>query len=134
MTAPKEMFKLAIDTMQHAHAPYSKFKVGACLRTANNELFAGANVENSSFSLTLCAEAVALGSLISKGHQQIEEVVIVSSSHRPCPPCGACRQRLLEFTDVTTPVHLCTLDGECQTLTMHQLLPYPFSDKVWETT
>jgi cytidine deaminase len=122
-----EMIKKANEAMQNAYAPYSNFTVGACLRTEDGQLFAGCNVENVSFSLTQCAEASALGSLVSAGHSRIAEVVVVTKSDEICPPCGACRQRLAEFADLDTKVHLCINHDIKQTVTVAELLPLPFS-------
>jgi cytidine deaminase len=125
-----EMIDKAYEAMQHAYSPYSNFCVGSCLRTEDDELFVGCNVENVSFSLTLCAEAAALGSLISAGHRRITEAVIMTKSDEICPPCGACRQRLAEFMDLDAKIYLCNNHEVTKVLTMSDLLPLPFSFKV----
>jgi cytidine deaminase len=122
-----DMLKKATQAMQYAYAPYSKFKVGACLRSADGQLFVGCNVENASYSLTFCAEANALGHLVMAGQTKITEVLIISSGSATCFPCGACRQRLYEFSTPETLVHCCTSQENIKTLTMHELLPFAFS-------
>lgn len=122
-----EMIEKAHDVMQHAYAPYSNFTVGACLRTEDDQLFAGCNIENVSYSLTLCAESCALGSLVSAGHRRIVEVVIATKQEAICAPCGACRQRFTEFMDPDTKIYLCSNREIKQVITMADLLPMPFS-------
>jgi cytidine deaminase len=122
-----EMISKANEAMHNAYAPYSNFTVGSCLRTEDNQLFVGCNVENVSFSLTQCAEASALGSLVSAGHRRIVEAVIVTKSEQICPPCGACRQRFAEFADPDTKIYLCFNHEVKQITTVADLLPLPFS-------
>lgn len=85
--------------MQHAYAPYSKFKVGAALLTAGGELFSGCNVENASYGLTNCAERTAIFSAIAQSGpaMMIEAIAVVNDQGIPCSPCGACRQVIYEF-------------------------------------
>lgn len=135
MAISKAMLDAAIKVMHKAYAPYSNFFVGACFRTNDDILFSGCNIENASYSLTLCAEASALASLVSNGYKQIKEVVIVSSGNTFCPPCGACRQRLYEFAAANTiKIHLYTLTGKQQTISLNELLPYPFNASLLENT
>ncbi len=122
-----EMIDKAYRAMSNAYAPYSNFTVGACLRTPDDHLFVGCNIENVSFSLTQCAEATALGNLISAGHRRIAEIVIVTKSEEICPPCGACRQRFIEFADPETLLHLCSNHKHMKSYTMGELFPLPFS-------
>jgi cytidine deaminase len=89
----------ARSAMQHAYAPYSHFKVGAALVTANGELFAGCNVENASYGLTNCAERTAIFSAIAQSGPglMIQRIAVVNEQGVPCSPCGACRQVIYEF-------------------------------------
>ena len=82
---------------EHAHAPYSKFQVGAALKTSSGRIFSGCNIENATFGLTLCAERVALAKALSEGERRFEVVVVVADTVVLTPPCGACRQLLWEF-------------------------------------
>jgi cytidine deaminase len=80
-----------------AYAPYSRFRVGAALRDGDGRIFEGANVENASYGLSICAERVAAASAVAAGSRRIEAIAVVGGSSRPAAPCGACRQFLHEF-------------------------------------
>ena len=109
-----------------AHAPYSKFLVGASLLTEKNNIVVGCNVENAAYPQTQCAEASAIGNMISLGDRLIIEVVVVGSGKLLCSPCGGCRQRLREFAYLSTPIHMCNENGYQKTLTLEELLPESF--------
>ena len=121
------MIDKAYEVLEHAYAPYSHFTVGCCLRTEDGQLFAGCNIENVTYSLTLHAEAVALGNLISAGHKRIAEIVVVTKRVEVCTPCGACRQQFAEFTSPNTKIILCSNREVKHVVTMAELLPLPFS-------
>lgn len=94
-----ELVQVALQARKNAHAPYSKFAVGAALLTKSGKLFTGCNVENSSYGLTVCAERNAIGAMIVAGHHDLEKVVVAASPL--ASPCGACRQSIVEFgTDI----------------------------------
>src|SRR5678816_4617537 len=97
MTELATMLELARRALANAHAPYSRFRVGACVRSASGRLYAGCNVENASYPVTQCAEATAIGAMVTAGERHIVEVVIVTEGAEPTPPCGRCRQQLAEF-------------------------------------
>ncbi|PYN49896.1 MAG: cytidine deaminase [Candidatus Rokuibacteriota bacterium] len=120
------MLDLARHALTNAHAPYSRFRIGACVRSGSGRLYAGCNVENVSYPVTQCAEATAIGAMVAAGERQIVEVVIVSEGAEPCPPCGRCRQQLAEFASPQTRVHLCGPEGLRLSATLGELLPMAF--------
>lgn len=130
------MLTAAQTAKQHAYAPYSHFSVGTCFRAEDNTLYSGCNVENASYGLTLCAEAVALGKLISAGQQRIVEVVLVSSGDTICPPCGRCRQLIREFAADDANIHLVSGNmtaPNITTYTIAALLPAAFGPTQLDT-
>lgn len=127
MSDLEAMIALAAETRKRAHAPYSGFQVGACLRSPNGRLFAGCNVENVAYPQGQCAEANAIGALVAGGETEIAEVVIVAAGEALCAPCGGCRQRLAEFARPGTPVHVCGPEGLRASFTLGALLPHAFA-------
>jgi len=116
---------LAEDARRQAHAPFSKFKVGAALLTRSGEIVTGCNIENASYGLTLCAERVAVFKAVSEGLREFEAMAVVADSPRLTAPCGPCRQILWEFCgDIA--VRLQDLHGRSRTLRVSKLLPLPF--------
>ncbi len=93
-----ELFDRAKEASQSAYSPYSGYKVGAALLTETGEVFMGCNVENASFSLTICAERVAITKAISSGFREFKALAVYVDSEKMFPPCGACRQVIIEFT------------------------------------
>lgn len=132
MNPPSDLLEQALAAMQHAYAPYSQLKVGACIRALDGQLFNGCNVENTAYNLCLCAESNAISTMVNHTHgqSQIQEVLVTSSSPGMCTPCGACRQRLIEFADKTTQVHLYSSTGAYQCLSLGELLPHPFNNDI----
>jgi cytidine deaminase len=122
----ERLLEAAEAAMRNAHAPYSRFPVGAALRTPDGAVFTGANVENASYPQGQCAETSAIGALVTAGAREIAAVAVVADRLEFCPPCGGCRQRLSEFARPETPVHLGRPGGPTQTITMGELLPLGF--------
>src|SRR4029077_4813384 len=110
---------------EHAHAPYSNFRVGAAVRAKSGRIFTGCNVENATFGLTLCAERVAVFKAISEGERGFDAVAVVADQAALTPPCGACRQILWEFCGHAE-VILANLNGKIERYRMSGLLPKPF--------
>ena len=116
----------AREVMTRAHAPYSRFHVGAALRAEDGSIHAGANVENSAYPQGQCAEASAIGVLVAGGRTRVLEAAVIADSDAICVPCGGCRQRLREFMPLDGVIHLCSAGGERRTATLEELLPYSF--------
>jgi cytidine deaminase len=127
MGAPVDsMLDAARRALLNAHAPYSRFRVGACLRAASGRLYAGCNVENSAYPVGQCAEASAIGALVTAGERQIVEVLVATEGAELCTPCGRCRQQLAELSSADVPVHLAGPEGVRVTVTLGELLPLAF--------
>jgi cytidine deaminase len=110
-----------------AYAPYSRFKVGAALRTASGTTYVGCNVENVAYPEGTCAEAGAIAAMIAGGDTTITEVCVIADSPDPVPPCGGCRQKIAEFAAQDVVVTLCTTDGKTRAMTVADLLPGVFT-------
>jgi cytidine deaminase len=108
-----------------AHAPYSRFKVGAALEAEDGTIITGCNVENATYGLTICAERVAVFKAVSEGHRAFRRIAIVADASEPTPPCGACRQILWEFGG-NLEVILANLTEETGRYRLADLLPLPF--------
>ena len=92
-----ELVRRAREVMRNAHAPYSRFHVGAALEAADGRVFVGTNVESASYGLTICAERMALGAAVVGGARNLQRLVVTTDVDPPAAPCGACRQLLAEF-------------------------------------
>ena len=121
----EELIRVASLARQRAHAPYSKYKVGAAIRTKRNKVHSGANVENASYGLTVCAERTAAFAAVNAGDLAFDAIAIVIDDERLPTPCGACRQVLAEFSPDMR-VILATTGGKRKVTTLKQLLPDPF--------
>ena len=122
----EKLFLEAKKVRENAHVPYSQFKVGAAFLTEKDTVVAGCNVENAAYPQSQCAEASAIGNLISCGYTKIKEVVVIGSGDLLCSPCGGCRQRLREFASLDTLIHMCNMDGHLKTSSLAELLPDSF--------
>lgn len=121
-----ELAKAAQQAMANAYVPYSQFKVGAALRTQSGEIITGCNIENASYSLTICAERTALFTAYSSGHTALTGMAIIAGTVGPISPCGACRQVMLELCAESMPIVLLNTDGDHQWTTVSELLPDGF--------
>ena len=122
----EKLFNAALTVRENAHVPYSQFKVGAAFLTEDDSIISGCNVENAAYPQSQCAEASAIGNLVSNGYKRIREVVVIGSGDLLCSPCGGCRQRLREFATLDTLIHMCNVDGYLKTSTLEELLPDSF--------
>lgn len=122
----QDLFEAARAAMAKAHAPYSRFPVGAALRTQDGRIYAGCNIENASFPEGWCAETTALGHYVMGGGGRITEIAVVAEKMDRITPCGGCRQRLAEFAGPEAKLHLCDGNGVVETLTMAEILPLGF--------
>ena len=121
----EQLISVARQALGMAIAPFSGYMVGAALLTTQGKIYSGCNIENTSLSLSLCAERVALLKALSEGEREFKAIAIVSSGHSYCPPCGACRQMLYEFAphiEVIMP----DSKGRVISKKIEELLPLPF--------
>lgn len=119
------MIDAARRARENAIAPYSRFRVGATLRTTGGVLYSGCNIENASFGLTVCAERVALLTALARGERSFDALVVVTPADEPATPCGPCRQLLWEYCR-DLEVILVNLEGVTRTFGLAELLPHPF--------
>ena len=129
-TSPRfrKLIAAAMAVRRHAHAPYSKFRVGAALLTKSGKVYTGVNVENASYGLTNCAERVAVGKAVSEGHRKFRAIAVAAPS-TSLSPCGACRQVLAEFGEM---VVICADSRNTRRVEIHllsELLPHAFELK-----
>ncbi|WP_017473030.1 cytidine deaminase [Amphibacillus jilinensis] len=122
----KQMIAEAIEARKKAYTPYSKFKVGAALRTKSGKVYHGCNIENAAYSMCNCAERTALFSALAQGERTFDLLVVVADTDRPVSPCGACRQVISELCEQDMPVVLTNLKGEVLDTTVSGLLPGAF--------
>ncbi|MGX8834231.1 cytidine deaminase [Amedibacillus sp. YH-ame6] len=125
-----DILDCAFNAMEHAYAPYSKYHVGACVKTKDGKYIPGANIENASFGLTNCAERSAIFATYSLGYRKedIESIAIVSDGDILAAPCGACRQVLVELLQRNTPIVLSNKkDGKVTNI--EELLPMSFTQE-----
>lgn len=125
--ADPELVAAARAVRENAYAPYSRFKVGAALRTASGRVFAGCNVENVAYPEGTCAEAGAIAAMVAAGETRLVAMAVIADSPTPVPPCGGCRQKLSEFGAGEVPVTLATTDGLTTGTTIADLLPGQFT-------
>ena len=120
------LYQAARDVRERAHAPYSRFFVGAALLTADGRIFAGCNVENRSYGLCICAERSAITAAVAAGIKDLKAIAVVTDMSPPALPCGMCRETLNEFGEPLLPVMVANLEGERRIYTLGELHPSPF--------
>ena len=120
-----KLLEAALAARNNAHAPFSKFKVGAAIEDENGRIFTGCNVENATYGLTICAERVAVFKAISEGARKFTGIAVAADTEVLTPPCGACRQILWEFCG-DAELTLVNLRGKTETFHLKDLFPRPF--------
>ncbi len=123
------LIKAAKKAKSHSHSPFSKFRVGAALLTSSGKIFTGCNIENSSYSLTICAERTALFKSISQGRFKYRAIAITTDSDEFIPPCGACRQVIQDLAG-NIDIVLSTRRGKTMVTRLGDLLPMPFDQSL----
>ena len=126
MVSYEELIEKAKEASKNAYAPYSDFRVGACVLTESGNIYQGCNFENASYGLSICAERNAIGSAIASGDKKIKAIAIYSPNMYNCTPCGACRQVINEFKTDNTVV-ITVAGDEIITNTIEELLPGGFA-------
>ena len=127
--SPEELLNKAKQARALSYSPYSHFAVGAALECADGSVFCGANIENASFPLGMCAERNAIYHALMRGKKKEDFVslAIVADTDEPCSPCGACRQVLWELFPLDAPIYLGNLKNEIKHVTAKELLPFAFN-------
>ena len=121
-----ELFTAALQVQSRAYAPYSKFRVGAAIRSSSGAVYVGANVENAAYPQGWCAEASAIAAMVSAGERSIAEVMVVCDGAELSTCCGGCRQKLREFAPLSTRIHIAGAEGVRRVFTLDELLPFAF--------
>jgi cytidine deaminase len=120
-----ELVDAATRARHRAHAPFSRFSVGAAVEDDDGRIHTGCNIENASYGLTMCAERLAVFKAISEGAQRIIQIAVVADTDQLTPPCGACRQILWEFCSGAK-LTLANLNGKHETMSVKDIFPRPF--------
>ncbi len=127
--AVRRAFKAAVEARKAAHAPYSKFRVGAGLLTTTGKIFAGCNVENCSYGGTICAERTAIVKAVSEGETEFTDIVVVTDANEPAFPCGFCLQVMAEFFTDDTWIWIANTRGFKSVHSFRELVPKPFGPR-----
>ncbi|RLM57506.1 cytidine deaminase [Halobellus sp. Atlit-31R] len=122
-----DLVERARDALADAYVPYSEYRVGAALRTADGTIYAGCNIENANYSNSLHAEEVAIAAAVRDGHREFDRIAVTSSARDGVTPCGMCRQTLAEFADADLEIACDEGDGAVSTYTLGELLPNAIS-------
>jgi cytidine deaminase len=122
-----DLLAAATAVRENAWAPYSRFRVGAALRSISGAMHVGCNVENVAYPEGTCAEAGAIAAMVAAGETRIAEILVIADSPAPVPPCGGCRQKIAEFAAPDVTVTMCTTGGARRSVTVADLLPGSFT-------
>ncbi|HVY98261.1 MAG TPA: cytidine deaminase [Dongiaceae bacterium] len=122
----RRLIAAAKSARARAHAPYSKFKVGAAILADDGRIYGGCNVENAAYPNGVCAEASAISAMVLGGGRRIREIAVIGGGKALVTPCGGCRQRIAEFASADTPVHILGPKGPRARFTIGELLPESF--------
>lgn len=128
MQIPPDLLAAATAARDRAHAPYSRFRVGAALQDERGAIYTGCNIENATYGLTMCAERVAVFKAVSEGAGPIVSAAVVADTDTLTPPCGACRQILWEFCPQAQ-LFLANLRGEWEAIMVREIFPRPFDER-----
>ena len=118
------LYAAAVVARQNSYSPYSKFAVGAAVRTAEGKIYGGCNVENASYGLCICGERNAIFDAVCAGERSLDAICVVADTQKPVSPCGACRQVMSEFK--IEKILLGNMQGEIKICSLEELLPYGF--------
>ncbi|MBP1921582.1 cytidine deaminase [Halorubrum alkaliphilum] len=122
------LIEAARDALENAHVPYSEYRVGAAIETADGTVFTGCNIENANYSNSLHAEEVAIAEAVKEGHREFDRIAVTSGVRDGVTPCGMCRQTLAEFADGDLPVLCDEGGGETSEYALGELLPNTISE------
>ena len=120
------LVEAALDVRRNAHAPYSRFRVGAAMQMEDGTVYRGCNVENRSFGLTVCAERAAIAAAVADGQRQPAAIAVVTDTDPPAAPCGSCRESLAEFAGPELPILMVNLNGKRRMRRLGELFPEVF--------
>jgi cytidine deaminase len=126
---PPKLLTAANHARGRAYAPYSKFQVGAAILADDGKIYSGGNVENAAYPNGVCAETSAISAMVLGGARKIREIAVIAGGPKLVTPCGGCRQRIAEFANPDTPVHICGPEGLKTTFTIAELLPASFDKR-----
>ena len=126
----EQLIQKAVEARELSYSPYSRFKVGAALLTKDGQVFLGANIENSSYPLCMCAERNALYNAMMHGYKKedFEALALSADTEGPCSPCGACRQVISELFPNDKPIYMANIKGDVKETNVPELLPFAFSE------
>lgn len=125
----EELVKLAIEAKSKGYQKYSNFKVGAALKTKDGQVILGSNIENAGYSCTICAERTAVFTAYIAGHREFESITIASDSDKYIPPCGTCRQVMMEICGPELEVIMVNKANDQKVMQLEELLPFSFNQE-----